>query len=197
MSEQSINRRDFLKKSAQGAGGVIGASVLGKALFGFPSIKNKKLAGKTFVLGIDGMDPVLLRRFVRRGGMPTFKKFMESNYFGPLQTTMPPQSPVAWASFITGTNPGGHGIFDFIHREPETLAPFLSTSRSYGTEKSMRIGNWSFPLKGGKVENLRGGPAFWTVLEENDIPVSLFKLPANFPVIPSKARVISGMVRDR
>ena len=71
---------------------------------------------KVIVLGIDGMDPVLLARFVEDGRMPNFGRFMDGDHFRPLRTSIPPQSPVAWSSFITGMNPGGHGIFDFIHR---------------------------------------------------------------------------------
>ena len=42
-----------------------------------------------------------------------------------LRTSTPPQSPVAWSTFITGTAPSAHGIFDFVHRDPATLAPIL------------------------------------------------------------------------
>ena len=127
---------------------------MGGRLFGMPHIANDKIATKFIVLGIDGMDPKLLREFVARGEMPTFRKLMDSGYFGPLQTTMPPQSPVAWSSFITGTNPGGHGIFDFIHRDAANFMPYLSTSRSFGAPKTLDLGKWSIPLKGGKVELL-------------------------------------------
>ena len=188
-----MDRREFLKRSIQGASLVAASSFIPGQIFPSPNIKNSKIASKVIVLGIDGMDPVLLRRFVERGEMPTFKKLIEQGYFGELGTTMPPQSPVAWSSFITGTNPGGHGIFDFIHRDPKTFTPYLSTSRSFGANKSVRIGNWNIPLKGGKVELLRKGPAFWTTLEENDIPATLFKLPANFPVQESAAKTVSGM----
>ena len=49
--------------------------------------------------------------------------------FRRLTTSIPPQSPVAWSNLITGMNAGGHGIFDFIHRDPKTLQPYFSTSR--------------------------------------------------------------------
>ena len=187
------NRRQFLKRSLQGAAFLTAASPVSQYLTAAPHIKNSKIANKVIVLGIDGMDPVLLRKFVQKGEMPTFKKLFEKGYFGPLQTTMPPQSPVAWSSFISGTNPGGHGIYDFIHRDVSTFTPYLSTSRSFGSDKSLNMGKWSIPLKGGKVELLRRGPAFWNVLENNNIPASLFKLPANFPVVDHKANMISGM----
>ncbi len=193
MSENGMNRREFLGRAAAGAAGLGTISLLSPSAFTSPHIKSSKIANKVIVIGIDGLDPVLLQRFVARGEMPNFAKLMLSGYYGPLQTTMPPQSPVAWSSFITGTNPGGHGIFDFIHRDPATFTPYLSTSRSYGPKQTLGIGKWSIPLKGGKVELLRRGPAFWTTLEDNDISASLIKMPANFPVTASKSKAISCM----
>ena len=145
------------------------------------------------MLGIDGLDPVLLDRFMNEGRMPVFKEYIRSHYFSPLRTTLPPQSPVAWSSFITGSNPGKHGIFDFIHRDPASFLPHLSTSRTTGTDRSIRLGKWSLPLGGAHVELLRHGEPFWNPLTSQNIPVTLFKLPANFPVSPGEARAISGM----
>jgi predicted AlkP superfamily phosphohydrolase/phosphomutase len=187
-----IDRREFIKRSLLGAGAVT-ASSLFPARIAFPAILSGRRSGKVFVLGIDGMDPNLLRLFVQRGEMPAFKRLMDTGYFGPLQTTMPPQSPVAWSSFISGCRPGGHGIYDFIHRDPDTFTPYSSVSRSYDTSRSIRLGKWSIPLKGGEVKLLRGGQPFWSVLEANDIPTTLFKLPANFPVQESDSEALSGM----
>ena len=47
-----------------------------------------------------------------------------------LGTSTPPQSPVAWSNFITGRNPGGHGVFDFIHRDAEKYEIAASTVKS-------------------------------------------------------------------
>jgi len=193
MSSKSISRRDFLEKVGKTAAGAAAVSLVGNKLFAMPHIKNTKIADKVLVLGLDGMDPNLLRQFVQRGTMPTFKKLMENGYFGQLATTMPAQSPVAWASFITGTNPGGNGIYDFVHRDPASFTPYLSTSRSYGASKTLDIGSWSIPLTGGKVDLLRRGPTFWKYLADHDIPSSVYKIPSNFPVQPSGTRAISGM----
>ena len=138
-----ISRRRFLQGSAASVGGLAFADIIGSK--SAPYLKNRKIGSKTVVLGIDGMDPHLLRRFVAEGAMPTFKAFMERGASGELSTTMPPQSPVAWSSFITGTNPGGHGIFDFVHRDPKLLAPYLSTTRSFGSDSALSFGDWSLP----------------------------------------------------
>jgi len=145
------------------------------------------------IIGIDGMDPTLLRRFMEEGKMPAFKKLVESGYFGRLGTTMPPQSPVAWSSFITGTNPGGHGIYDFVHRDAASFSPYLSTSRSFPAKHSLDWGKWSLPLGSGHVDMMRRGTPFWSHLEKHDIWTSLSELPANFPVSESPSFALSGM----
>ncbi|NLF24647.1 MAG: twin-arginine translocation signal domain-containing protein [Deltaproteobacteria bacterium] len=170
MSSRKLSRRDFLGQTGAAALLLSTNSLFGRSPLNGPFFKNPKLSNRVMVIGLDGMDPVLLRRFVAEGQMPTFKKFMERGYFSELQTTTPPQSPVAWSSFISGTNPGGHGIFDFVHRDPKSFAPYLSTSRSYPGEKTIKIGDWAVPLKSGRVDLLRRGPAFWSVLEEQNIP---------------------------
>ncbi|MFH1539951.1 MAG: alkaline phosphatase family protein [bacterium] len=148
---------------------------------------------KVVILGFDGLDPKLLRSFVGRGEMPNFKKLMELNETLELGTSTPPQSPVAWANFITGANPGAHGIYDFIHRDPESYLPFLSTSRAYPPKKTKEIGGWVIPLSQGGVENLRGGEAFWNHLVDSGIPATVFRVPSNFPPSESSARTFSGM----
>ncbi len=187
-----VSRRTFLQGAAASVGGALVPGVFtgGKA----PWLKNAKFGRKTVVLGIDGMDPVLLRRFVDEGAMPTFKAFMEKNASGVLSTTMPPQSPVAWSSFITGTNPGGHGIFDFVHRDPKILLPYLSTSRSFGSSSGISLGDWNLPLESGRVELMRKGRPFWSILEERGVPSTLFALPANFPIVEDGGvQALSGM----
>ena len=79
----------------------------------------------------DGLDYGLTRELIARGRLPNFAKLQQSGSFAALETSIPPQSPVAWSSFITGLDPGGHGIFDFIHRDPATMVPYLSTSRTH------------------------------------------------------------------
>ena len=189
-----INRRKFLKTAAAAAGTAFAASSLGVlSSCRKHTAVNSRFANKVIVLGMDGMDPALVRRFVAEGRMPNFARLMEKGHFGPLATTMPPQSPVAWASFITGTGPGGHGIYDFIHRDPISFSPFLSTSRSYDAGSSLPLGSWKLPLKSGRVELERKGTAFWTVLEEAGIPATVYRIPANYPVVPSATKMISGM----
>lgn len=158
-----------------------------------PCVASAADAKKVIIIGIDGMDPNLLKEFVAAGVMPNFQKLIGEGDFKPLQTSMPPLSPVAWSSFITGLDPGGHGIFDFVHRDPVTQTPFSSTSRSSPASRTIEIGSWSLPLSSGKIEFMRKGKAFWQMLEDQGIPTTIFKMPANFPPVASNGYSLSGM----
>jgi len=148
---------------------------------------------KLIVLAFDGMDPIIFKGLIRGGKLPNFEHLMKTGDFKPLATSVPPQSPVAWSNFITGMNPGGHGIFDFIHRDPDTMFPYLSTSETLPPAKTINIGEWIIPFSSGKVNLLRQGRAFWEYLSENGIPTTIVRVPANFPPVKTKARQISGM----
>jgi len=166
-------------------------------------------AKKMIILGIDGMDHGIAWRMMAEGKLPHFKALADAGGAKPLLSSMPPQSPVAWSNFITGADPGVHGIFDFVHRKPDTYFPYLSISSAEpAPEKARVLGipvrnsirvpftDYAFPISGGTVENLRRGVAFWQVLERAGIPCVIFGVPSNFPPIRSDTglvRSISGM----
>lgn len=147
---------------------------------------------KVLVLGFDGMDPKLLANFMHRGEFPNFEKLIAVNGIRTLATSDPPQSPVAWSNFITGKNPGGHAIFDFIHRYPDNYLPYLSMSRAEDSHRKLKLGDYVIPLEGGEVKLLRKGTAFWELIVERDIPVTMFRIPSNFPPVAA-GRSLSGM----
>ncbi|HEX6823988.1 MAG TPA: alkaline phosphatase family protein [Candidatus Sulfotelmatobacter sp.] len=155
--------------------------------------ENSNTNRRLIILGIDGMDPQLLHRFMREGKMPNFAKLEAEGDFRPLTTSIPPQSPVAWSNLITGMNAGGHGIFDFIHRDPKTLSLYFSASKVEGSKHAIGVGKWSIPLGGGSAEQLRQGTAFWQVLDEHGIPNTIFRIPSNFPPVHTKGETLSGM----
>ena len=148
---------------------------------------------RMIVLGIDGMDPQLLDQFMQQGKMPNFARLAAEGSYRKLTTSIPPQSPVAWSNLITGMNAGGHGIFDFIHRDPKTLEPYFSTSRVEGPKHSFDVGSWVIPLGGSSAEQLRKGDAFWQILDRHGIPNTIFRIPANFPPVAAKGETLSGM----
>jgi predicted AlkP superfamily phosphohydrolase/phosphomutase len=148
---------------------------------------------RLIILGIDGMDPQLLRRFISEGKLPNFAKLEAEGDFRSLTTSIPPQSPVAWSNLITGMNAGGHGIFDFIHRDPKTLSLYFSASKVEEPKHAIHLGSWSIPLGGGSAEQLRQGVAFWQILDQHGISNTIFRIPSNFPPVPTKGRTLSGM----
>jgi predicted AlkP superfamily phosphohydrolase/phosphomutase len=150
-------------------------------------------AQRVVVLGFDGMDYGLTTTLMAEGRMPNFSKLAAEGSFGPLGTSVPPQSPVAWSNFITGQDPGAHGIFDFVHRDPETKVPYLSTSRTVPPSRTLQIGRYQVPLSGGRVELLRHGRPFWEDLEARGVKTTIIRMPANFPPSGTAHRELSGM----
>ena len=80
------------------------------------------------VLGVDGMDPNFVAQHWNE--LPNLTRLRNKGGLTRLATTTPPQSPVAWSTFITGTDPAQHGLFDFVHRDPVTLRPCLRWPKS-------------------------------------------------------------------
>jgi len=185
-----LNRREFIKLS------LTAGSFLALGGSSVPIIKatgKKETPEKLIILGLDGLDPHLVGVLMDQGKLPYFKRLQSLGDFRPLRTSTPPQSPVAWSNFITGMNPGGHGIFDFLHRDPERYIPLFSGASTEAAKSAIKIGNLVLPLSGGKINNLRKGRAFWQILEDHDIPATVFKMPSNYPPVPTKQKTLSGM----
>ena len=138
---------------------------------------------KIIVIGVDGMDPGFVER--HWADLPNLKRVS----FSRLATTTPPQSPVAWSTFITGLDPAEHGIFDFVHRDPATHELFLSTDRTTPPRFTLPLGPYQLPLSRSHVESLRHGTAFWA---KSSVPVTIVRIPANYPPL-TVGDEISGM----
>ena len=143
--------------------------------------ENPRAKHKVLVMGIDGMDFHVTSDLIKKGKLPNFGRLAQKGGFKPLLSSIPAQSPVAWSNFITGKNPGGHAIFDFIHRDPKTLIPYLSTSKATSPSKFLSLFKYRIPVDSGGVELLRRGEAWWQILERENIPATIFKIPSNFP----------------
>lgn len=148
---------------------------------------------RVIVLGLDGMDHELTSRLMAEGRLPGLSRLAKMGGFAPLYSSVPPQSPVAWSDFTTGLDAGGHGIFDFIHRDAATLEPYLSTSRTEAPKHVLKLGGWQFPLSEGKVELLRRGRPFWQELTERGIDTTVLRIPSNFPPSRTATRELTGM----
>ena len=145
---------------------------------------------KVIVIGVDGMDPGFVER--HWADLPNLARLRDRGSYSHLETTDPPQSPVAWSTFITGLDPGEHGIFDFVHRDAATLEPYLSTDKTVEPRFRLPLGPYELPLSRSHVVPLRKGRAFWEYLSDAGIPVTIVRIPANYP--PSKAgHELAGM----
>lgn len=148
---------------------------------------------KVIILGLDGLDPGLASRWMAAGKLPNLSRLQSGGGFRPLLSSIPPQSPVAWATFITGRDPGGHGICDFIQRDPKTYLPYLSIARTDPPRRTLSLGQWRLPLSGARVRSLREGPAFWDLLCERGVPCSVYRVPTDFPPRQGGARALAGL----
>ncbi len=81
---------------------------------------------KTIILGFDSFDPVVFEGMAGQNKLPNLSKFMDVGGYSRFEVCAPPQTEVSWTSIATGADPGGHGIFDFVHRDPATYAPYVS-----------------------------------------------------------------------
>ncbi|MBI4716505.1 MAG: alkaline phosphatase family protein [Planctomycetes bacterium] len=148
---------------------------------------------RVVVVGFDGMDPRLCTRMMDAGRLPNLAKLRQTGGFAPLGTSIPPQSPVAWSNFITGANPGVHGIFDFIHRDPtRQCAPYYSAAETREGEGGWEVGDFKLPLTFWPFEHnptqtllLRHGTPFWDHLDAAGVPIRIYDIPSNYPPSPS------------
>lgn len=153
---------------------------------------------RVVVLGFDGMDHRLTQNLIETGKLPQLERLAQQGSGGPLETSVPPLSPVAWSEFITGMDAGGHGIFDFIHRDPTTMQAYLSTSKIEVSAPALlpekiSMGECVIPLTEPVQTNLRHGQPFWNRLEEQGIQTWIMRMPANYPPSGTAFRELSGM----
>ena len=84
-----------------------------------------RLQPKILIIGIDGATFDLIEPWADQGKLPTFKSLLDAGVHGELKSTIPPVTAPAWTSFMTGMNPGKHGLFDFL--EPIRIATECDT----------------------------------------------------------------------
>ncbi len=199
----TINRRDFLKQS-MAAATTIAAGISAPEAFAAPKILSAAKGKKVIVIGFDGMDPQLCSQMMDAGLLPNLSRLRRRGGYRVLGTSNPPQSPVAWANFINGAGPGSHGIFDFIHRDPEKqAAPFFAVAETVPGKGHIETGDyniqldfWPFNHKPSKTVLKRQGVPFWDYLDRAGIQSTFYDLPSNYPPSPSKYgnhRCLSGM----
>ncbi len=152
----------------------------------------KARARRVVVLGLDGVDPGIVRQMWRRGELPNLRAIKESGGFRPLVTTYPAMSPVGWSTFATGVDASRHNIFDFLSRDRATHLPILSSTRLH-RGAGRKLGPIRLPGGGPKYELLRRSKPFWTVCGEAGIASSILRIPITFPPDKFSGKQLSAM----
>jgi len=142
------------------------------------------------VLGIDGMDPGFVQ--AHWNDLPNLNRLHTHGSFSKLGTTDPPQSPVAWASFSTGLTLDQHGIYDFVERDPSTLQLFSSFGQATRPSLRLPLGPYQIFLRPGHIVSYRRGLTFWQLLAAHGIPVTVIKMPGNYPPLTA-GHELAGM----
>ena len=119
----------------------------------------------------------------RTGQLPNLARLREQGGFARVATTRPAQTPVAWSTFATGTNPGGHGIFDFLRRNPKNYLPELALNR-YEQKNAF------LPPK---AVNLRRGMPVWEILKAAGMSSTVLRCPCTYPPDSVRGQMLSGM----
>ncbi len=84
--------------------------------------------GRVVILGFDGVDAHVVEEMLARGRLPNLAALKARGGYSPLTPTIPAQTPVSWATFSTGLDPGGHQIFDFLKRDPASRIPTFAVA---------------------------------------------------------------------
>ena len=130
-------------------------------------MKNK--SPEIVILGIDGGTWDLILPWVEQGRLPNFSFLLKEGTWGALQSTIPPVTAPAWTSFLTGKNPGQHGLYNFFELNPDT----------YGIEYSCAAS--------------RKAKTIWRILSDQGKRVGVVNVPMTYPPEEVNGYMISGM----
>lgn len=128
------------------------------------------LPGKVFILSLAGVSRVFLRRLGEDGLLPFLTALLQEGEVKDLQTVSPPVSLVAWSSYMTGVNPGRHGVYGFVDRRPGTYELFVPNSTNVAA------------------------PTLWEVLSRAGRRVLVVNVPASYPPRPVNGVLVSGLL---
>ncbi|MBI3810676.1 MAG: alkaline phosphatase family protein [Nitrospirae bacterium] len=125
-----------------------------------------------FILGLDGGTYDLILPWVQEGRLPNLGRLIQSGSHAELASTVPPMTPPGWTSFMTGMNPGKHGIFDFTEREPGRYEVKIMNA----TDRQART-IWSLMSQAGKRVASIGVPLTYPPEPVNGVMISGFDSP--------------------
>lgn len=122
---------------------------------------------RVLALAFDGADYDLVRRLMGEGRLPTISRLAREGTFGALRSTIPAFTPTAWSSFLTGLNPGRHGIFNF------------TTNPNRGTQRFESAAS-------------RAGTPIWRLLGAAGVRSAFVGVPFTYPAEPIDGIVVTG-----
>jgi len=122
-------------------------------------------AMRVLVVGLDGATFDLIRPWAEEGHLPTMARLLREGAHGELRSTLPPVTSPAWPSFMTGMNPGTHGVFDFLRRTP---GGFEMVNSSHAA-----------------------GRTLWQILSEAGRRVGVIAVPTTYPPSPVNGFMIT------
>jgi predicted AlkP superfamily phosphohydrolase/phosphomutase len=125
---------------------------------------------RLLIIGWDGADWLILDDLIQRGCLPNLSAMLAEGARGNLESTIPSHSWAAWSTFMTGVNPGGHGVFDFVERHP--------------TDPGKRI-----PVSSQSIK----AATFFERLSDVGCELRVANVPVTFPPVPVNGRMISGV----
>jgi predicted AlkP superfamily phosphohydrolase/phosphomutase len=133
------------------------------------------MSKKVIFIGLDGATFDVLDPLMSKGLMPRLSDFIRNGVRGPLETTIPPITPTAWVSWMTGKNPGKHGIFEFLlRRKGSSALPDMPVSA-----------------------RARDGLPFWDILASVGKRAIVTNVPCTYPPAISNGVMVSDFLTPR
>lgn len=136
----------------------------------FDKFKKRGKNGRVVLIGLDGTPYTLVRRFIEDGTMPRLAEITRSGTLLQMDTSIPDISSVAWSSFMTGSNPGKHGIYGFLDLQPGTYKVYFPNSRHILA------------------------PTLWDIASQSGRRSIVANVPSTYPARPLNGILISGFV---
>lgn len=130
---------------------------------------------RVLFIGLDGATFDLLDPLIQAGLMPRLKEFIGAGVRGLLETTIPPITPTAWVSWMTGKNPGKHGVFEFLLRR-----------KGSGALPDMPVSS-----------RARDGLPFWDILAETGKRSIVTNVPCTYPPSIANGLMVSDFLTPR
>ncbi|HKP85617.1 MAG TPA: alkaline phosphatase family protein [Blastocatellia bacterium] len=135
----------------------------------FDRFKSKEAKRRVVLIGLDGAPCTLVRRFINDGTMPRMREMAERGSLLQMDTSIPDISSVAWTSFMTGANPGRHGIYGFLDLQPASYKIYFPNSRHIRSETV-----WAAGARAGKRAIVINVPSTYPAQPLNGILISGF-----------------------